>query len=280
MPERIASARSNPDTTIATLEDLIPKAEAERDRLSDAHIRASADSVDFALSEEDRDEAARNAERYSRNALAIGKAIEELKAKLEAKRESNGRKAAEAERAAAMAERDEIAAEMREFVPEAMSRLTALLSRSNANADRLRAAGMHVRDAEAEARDVLLLGPGVESFAKLKIPAWNGPGRQWPPVANMAVHLPDYGVELERAKQAKARAAAQEEARYGWYRLFNRTGLPVFFESRTNPRAAAEDVDYCGRPWEGQMHHDMARKLAAKPEIEVQPIEAPAETTQ
>ena len=62
--ERIASARSTDRVTIETLDKLLVDIGEERERLPLAHARASAESIDFALSESDRDEAAANAERY------------------------------------------------------------------------------------------------------------------------------------------------------------------------------------------------------------------------
>ncbi len=272
--ERIASARSTDRVTITNLEQLIDEARGEQGRLVEAHAQASAESVDFALSEADRDTAAENAARHSRNAAALASAIEDLEEKLTRKRESDTRKAAEVERAAALAERDEIAAQLRDFAPPAMERLCELLAAVAANAERMRRSGLHERDAEAEARDVpgnWSIGPSpVDRFARMRIPNWSGHGRCWPREFSPA--MVDYAGLRAAGNKAEKEAKAREDARFGTYRITNRSGICLHFQSRHNPFASADDVNFTA-PWEGEISHEMAEDLAKKPQISVERIE-------
>ncbi|MBT2133953.1 hypothetical protein KK137_06365 [Croceibacterium sp. LX-88] len=211
LDERIASALSTDRVTITTLEELIPEAEAEHKRLVVAHARNSADSLDFALSEDDREDAARKSERANRNAIALAKALEQLRTKLATKRESDSRRAAEANRTAALAERDELADRFRDLVPQAVADLVQLFAAIAQNAERLKALGLHVRDAEAEARDVpgnwYMNSSPVDRFAEMKIPRLDGPGRIWPaaPRSIPPAHQDQYGIAIQRAREERAR---------------------------------------------------------------------------
>lgn len=277
LAERITSARSSNTARITDLEKLIPEAELERDRLSQAAVAASSESVDFALSDEDRDEAAAKAERYTRTAKSLDIAIAELREKLDGLRSSEAQKADEAERRAAIAERDEIAALMAAEFPKMVDRMVELLADAKRNAERMRVLGVHEADAETKARGIRPDAPGALRFGTLKIPHFDKPGRAWPAEAlSYQTIAPDYAAMKALAEMAEQRAAEHENAQHGIYRVTNRTGLPIFFASRSNPKAVAEDVDYTGAPWEGELHHSVAKRLAAKPAIEVELLQPEA----
>ena len=167
LAERITSARNSKTVRIRDLEKLIPEAELERDRLSQASVAASSESVDFALSDDDRDEAAAKAERYGRTAKGLDIAIAELRGKLGDLRNSEAQKADEAERRAALIERNEIAGLLRDELPQIVERLVGLLAKTKHNAERMRAAGVHERDAECEARNIMPNDPSALRFAGL-----------------------------------------------------------------------------------------------------------------
>ena len=207
LQERIASALSTDRVTITTLEELIPEAEAERDRLGRSHVQAAAESVDFALSEEDRDEAAGKSERHSRNATALTKAIDQLTEKLAAKRESESYRAAQDEKAAVLADRDDLAKQFRELVPVLVDQLAGLFAAVQLNADRMRDLRINQADAEAVARG----HPGFigradepERFLTMKLPNFAGNGRCWPPEQRL-------NVDLGRDEYVAARKRMQEE---------------------------------------------------------------------
>jgi len=137
--ERIASALTNESIRSRHIETLIAEAEGERDRLTAAHASASAESVDFALGEDDREEAATKAGKYARSAEALSTALSGLRELLASRHASESAQAAESEKAAAVAERDEIAAEFAAFVPEALDRIIDLMGRVAKNEDQARA---------------------------------------------------------------------------------------------------------------------------------------------
>lgn len=280
LQERIASARSTDRVTIETLEKLISDAAAESERLSDAHKRASADSIDFALTEEDRDEAARNAEKYGRTVKAIATALDDLQEKLVDKRESDARKSAQAEQAAAIAERDALAAEFKEFVPRVVEQIIGLFSRVESNAKRMDAAGVREADAEAVARDLpRFLGVGGEAlrFTKMKIPQFDGRERAWPidharamqlriaeqdqARAKRAAYLRSPEYKAEQARIAKA-AAAEHTRLHGQYQLSTPVTdqtlhLPHELHGQHRLPGAIRYPDI----WEGELPHEVARKL-------------------
>ncbi|MBU2328892.1 MAG: hypothetical protein KJ755_16325 [Alphaproteobacteria bacterium] len=231
LQERIASARSTDRATIETLTSLVADVETERTRLTAAHERASAESIDYLLAESDRDEAAANAARYARNIAALTSALAELGEKLEAKRNSDAQKSMKAEEAAAIAERDKLAAQFAERVPLITAELIELFQAVSANADRMRAAGMNEVDAEFTARKVPgngYIGPSpVPKFTSMKIPEFAGAGRVWPVdwssklsaavCADISEIRRQQFANVERQQEEK-RLAAEEHARsHGQY---------------------------------------------------------------
>ncbi len=284
--ERIANALSNDNVRTHDLEKLIGEIEGERDRLTAAHAAASSESVDFALNEADREDAAAKAGKYARGAETLANALVRIRERLDERRESENSQAAETERAAAIAERDALAKEFGAFVPQALDRLVDLLRKVAANEQRLRAAGAAEPNAEAKARGVTgFLGYAgqVESYSKMKIPAYSKAGRMWPVDEHSRIAAQvaaDYSANLARQK-AEAREAAErkrkeaeEHARlHGQYRLstglvgYEAIRLPKELIAARMPRA----IEY-GMPWTGEVPHAVAEKLREVQHLDVQAL--------
>lgn len=208
--ERLASARSTDRVTITDLEALIAEAIAERDRQNGASEHHAAEAINLALSDDDREEADRLAQHCRRTAKAYATAIDELQDKLEAKRNSEHRKAAEAAKAAFIADRDELAARLADRIPALFAELTGLLSEIEKMDER---GGTTLESAEAVARGV----PGnfydgvspVSRLTQMKIPKFNGHGLAWPidkaaaGFARMAEHNRQQRVDYEASKRAE-----------------------------------------------------------------------------
>lgn len=289
--ERISTALTNARVRTHDIENLITEIEAEQERAAQARAALSIESVDFALSEEDRDEAAAKAEKYRRTADMLANALDKLRERLVERRESENSQAAEAERKAALAERDKIAAEFDEFLPPALDRLVDLLRLNEANADRMKRAGLNEPTAEAKARGVTgFLGYAgeVESYAKIKIPTYDKPGRMWPVDAASAVtaavsisqvETAQRQREAEKKRKEAAAARAEEHAeKHGYYRLSTNLGgegvvrLPAELVTGSIPKTVANwEI-----PWEGEIAHETAAKLADVPHLTVKRLEDPA----
>ena len=288
LQERLASARETDRTTIETLAKLIEDVHAERERLAAAHERASADSIDFALAEADREDAAANAGRYARSLAALAGAVEELEGKLDAKRNSDAQRAKQAEKAAALAERDEIAARFAQRVPAITAELIELLKAVEANEARMRAAGIHEANAEFKARGISgngLVGglsPALP-FAKMKIPDFHGAGRAWPvdqANAIAAVQASAYAEQIrkgredeERAKKAKAEAAAKFAREHGRYEITVEGGVGMNEEVVFIPEElVGGNIPAALGPWDRRqlvLSHEVAKALAAVPRLKV-----------
>ncbi len=161
LQERLEVAKG-PRARIADNEALIADLKAEQERLEAARDQASAESVDFALSDADRDEAAAKAARLDRTVKSLGIEIAAVAALTEERRSDDARKAAEAEKRAALTERDEIAAQFAERVPVICDELVA---------------EMHARGIPANG----LVGTiQAHSYRHMKIPVFGGIGRAWP----------------------------------------------------------------------------------------------------
>ena len=235
---RIASARSTDRVTISDLERLIADATAERDRLSMSSIQASAESVNFALGDEDRDEAARLADRYNRTATGLAAEIEALAAKLLAKRSSEATKAREAERAAILVERDELGERLGSEWPTLEASMIELFTAIKANDARMAAAGIRDASAEAVARGC----PGTfrdasgewRRLTEIKLPQFRaGAYLAWP---QQQPHL--LALSNETTRQQRIRAAAEREAEgERWARYFVKAPADrnVALEERRGP---------------------------------------------
>lgn len=200
LAERITSAKSTDRITITDLETLIADATAERDRLNGSAEHHDAESIDFALSDEDREEASRLAGHYQRTARGLSNEIAALSAKLAEKLESDKRKAEEARKAAIVACRDDLAARLKERMPALLDELVGLLSEIEENDALIEP--LRLESAEAVARQV----PGtfyencspIGRYVKMKIPAWRGGKQCWP---------------IDRHAEAMARQQIQEHRR-------------------------------------------------------------------
>lgn len=183
LQQRLIAAKS-PRARIADNESLLVDLNAEIERLAKARDIAAGESIDFALSDDDRDEAAAKAARLDRTIKALEIEIGEVAAHTERRKGEDTRKAAEAEKRAALTERDEIAARFADRVPAMVGEFVALLAEVKANAERMKRAGVHEADAEFMARGLPAHGhlqaTPVARFAEMKIPEWAGLGRTWP----------------------------------------------------------------------------------------------------
>lgn len=232
LQERLLAAKS-PRARIADNEALLVDLKAEIERLGKARDAAAGESIDFALSDDDRDEAAAKGSRLDRTIKALEVEIAAVAAITERRRSDDARKARDAEKQAALAERDEIAARFAERVPAMMTELTGLLAEVKANAERMRLAGVHEANAEFVARGVPANGhiratPVIE-FTKLRIPEWCGPGRMWPAdewntmvgagIAQTDAMIAERRAQHEREQHEKAEAADKFAREHGTYRL-------------------------------------------------------------
>lgn len=231
LAERITSARTSTRVRITDLEALIAEAEAERDRLGTAATAANAESVDFALSDEDRDEAAAKAERHSRTARGIELALTALRAKLVDLRESDSRQASEAEKVAAEAERQELADRFTAFMPGAVEQMAELFEAIAANKERCARAGAGNRCAEAVARGVdgfLGYAGTPQRYADMKIPAWEGAGRAWP----RPTPTPAWVINEAKLREEHKQREDKERARWKRYLVVPpNTGVMVQVET-------------------------------------------------
>ncbi|WP_293920657.1 hypothetical protein [Sphingobium sp. UBA5915] len=214
--ERIASARATDRVTITDLEALIAEVTIERDRFIGIVSQATADSIRFELSEIERDEAAQQAERAKRNSLAMSAAIDELAAKLTAKRASEEQRARAAEKAEALAERDALAERLRTEWPAAEALIIDLLSAIKSSDARLQALRLHEISAEAMARELpgnfMRGGVHVRRLQDARLPAFaEGNDYAWPKPQRLNL---DLGRAQMIADREKMRA---ENARWSRY---------------------------------------------------------------
>ncbi len=257
-----------------------------------ARDQASAESIDFALGEDDREEAAAKAGRLDRTVKALDAEIARVAALLEERRSNEARRAVEAEKLAARTERDEIAATFAKRVPAITAELIALFTKVNDNAERLKRAGVHEADAEFIARGVPANGyvqmTPVARFTAMKIPAWSGLGRAWPVdhEAAMAASIADnYSEQLrkgredaERREREKAEAAAKFAAENGTYRL-SVTGLRGDGIVHIPKELVTGQIPHALGCWDDRelvLAHTVADQLAKVPHLKVERIEKAA----
>jgi hypothetical protein len=294
LQQRLEAAKS-PRARIADNEALIADLKAEQERLEAARDQASAESVDFALSDADRDEAAAKAARLDRTIKSLGIEIAAVAALTEERRSDDARKAAEAEKRAALTERDEIAAQFAERVPLLTAELIDLFKAVEANEARMRAAGVHDANAEWHARGIAgngLVG-GISPampFTKLKIPEFRGAGRAWPVdhLSAISAQMADnYGQQIrkarenaERAEREKAEAAAKFAREHGTYRL---TADMDVSEPGRIVRLPAElvtgNIPAALGCWDSRqlvIAHKVAEQLSKVPHLKVERLDAEA----
>ncbi|HKY82298.1 hypothetical protein [Novosphingobium sp.] len=244
--ERIASARSTDRVTITDLEALIADVTAERDRFAGIVTQATADSIRFELSEEDRDEAAKTAERAKRNSLAMSAALDELSAKLTAKRASEQQNAEKAAREAAIAERDMLVDRLRTEWPVIEGQVIELLSAVQANEEKLKGLRIYEGNAEAIARgcagNFMDGSVPVRRLTETKLPSFTGRDFAWPKPStfNPSLHMEQH--------QKNLLAMRDEEARWKRYIVTpphgNRDVIPLLIKNGPN---SVRDTPIIGR---------------------------------
>ncbi len=218
LAERITGAKGNARMRDADLESLIADAKAERERLVGSAASHDEESTDFALSDDDREEASRLAGSFQRAATGLAKEIAALESQLEEKQNSDKRKAEEATRAAIVARRDALAARLKERMPALLDELIGLLDEIELND--LEIEPLRLESAEAIARGVpgnFYDGPSpIGRYVKMKIPAWGGGRLRWP-IDRVAEAMARRQVEEQRRLVERKAAEAAEEARWSRY---------------------------------------------------------------
>lgn len=244
---RIANALSNDRIGPADLTALIADANLERDRQLSLHQTNGAESFNLALSEQDRDDAAENAERAGRMANALASALQQLDDKLVAKRANEKSQAKEAKRKAAVAERDNLAIRIAAEWPVLIEHVVDILSAITANDERMRMLGLNEASAECIARGIpahFYKGNiSLAQLTKIKLPSFDGERLAWPVPAAPA---PAYDHEAVRAKlkarkdkQDKGEDANANMSAFAFYSISHRQedGDPIEFFSFNPPRA-------------------------------------------
>lgn len=289
--ERTTTVLTNDRARTRDVENLITETETEQERAIQCRDAAARESVDFALSDEDREEAAAKAEKYGRTADMLANALDKLNERLIERRDSENSQAAEAERKAALAERDKLADEFAAFVPDALSRFVEVLQAVGANEERMRRAGLNEPNAEAKARGVTgFLGYAgeVESYRKMKIPAFDKPGRMWPVDTRAALGaaiMADLSKSREAQRKAyrdaqeeQAKAAKEHAEKHGIYRLSTSlhevpVRIPKDLVTGRMPATVA-----MWSAWEGEVAHDIAAKLAEVEHLTITKLDKPLPT--
>lgn len=218
LAERITSAKSTDRVTITDLEALIADATAERDRLAGTAAHHEEESINYALSDDDREEASRLASHYERTARGLTKEIEGLTEKLEEKRSSEKQKAEEARIAAIVAKRDDLAARLKERLPVLLDELVGLLEEIEVNDEEIKP--LRLESAEAVARGIqgnfyTQTGP-IARYLKMKIPEWSSTRLRWP-IDRFAEAMARREREEHRQLLARKEAQRAEEARWQRY---------------------------------------------------------------
>jgi len=262
--ERIASARSTDRVTITDLEALIAEAAAERERFAAVVSQATADSIRFELSEDDRDEAAKNAERAKRNSLAMSAAIDDLSAKLIKKRAGEQQQAEKAAREAAIVERDMLADRLRTEWPVIEGTIIELLSAVQANEEKLKGLRIYEGNAEAVARgcagNFMDGSVPIRRLTETKLPSFAGRDFAWPKPStfNPSLHMEKHLKNLQ--------AMRDEEARWRRYVVTpphgNRNAIPL---AMRNGPSSVRDAPVIGRMTEDGVV--AARKLGCTVEL-------------
>lgn len=286
--ERLQAAMS-PRARVGDTETLLGDLKAEQARLEIARDQAAAESVDFVVSEADREEAAAKAGRLDRTIKGLDAEIAKVAALLEERRSDEARRAREAEKQAALTERDEIAARFAQRVPAITAELIGLLKEVKANTERMKLAGVYEADAELVARGIPANGhvqaTPVHRFIEMKIPAWENWDRAWPvPERNTAVGVHfDYGAALQRSRDDRARqekekaeAAAKFARENGRYEITVTPNDTYDGIVRIPAELAIGNVPAAIGPWEALQRiipHELAEKLGKVPHLKVRRLD-------
>lgn len=214
--ERLSKALTSDAARVADIRAVIAEAEKERERLSGVMAQATADSLNLGLSDEDRDDAASDADRARRDVVALGTAIEALSQKLAAREAMEEEHAVKARRVSLLADRDRIADRMATEWPAIEAAIVELLGAVTANEADMRAAGIYEANAEAVARDLpgnFARGPiQFRQLTKMAVPSFrNGNELAWPAPAKSSSHWTEVAERTRRNQIAAQRRAEQAE---------------------------------------------------------------------
>lgn len=260
--ERAAAAENDRRSRLSSIAELIEEGGDLVEQQRATLAQATDDSVDFRLSEADREEAATRADKARRRIATLTAAVDALTVKLAERKASAKSKAADDERAAALAERADIAERFKAIIPEAVAAMAGLFTEVQANAARMKKAGLREPDAEACARGIkghYIGNSPVDWFTAMRIPNFSGKGRAWPVEKALTI-----GVSDEQAKQRAKAAKANHEARWGLYRARPLSGQAIPFRARVAPDVPAEMTRMlCQWIFTGQMRHEEADRLRA-----------------
>lgn len=284
LQQRLIAAKK-PHARVSDNEALLVDLQTEIERLGNARDSAAGESIDFALSDDDRDEAAAKAARLDRTIKALEAEIAEVAAHTEQRKGDDARKAVEAEKRAALTERDEIAAKFADRVPAIVAELVDLLGQVKANAERMKRSAVYEADAELVARGIPATGyvqsTPVAKFLEMRIPEWASHGRAWPiPERNTAVGVEfDYGAQMRKAREDRARAEREQaEAAAKFARENGRYEITVASVGMYDETVRLPDELVTGNIpaaigcWERKqlvISHEVAKKLAAVPRVQV-----------
>lgn len=216
--ELIASAKSGRMST-GDLEKLVTDAKAERERLSASAAKYAAEAVNFALSDEDRDEAARFADRYTRTATGLDNEITALAEMLRKRHENEEAKEAKAVNDSIIARRDDLAARFADRVPALIEELTGLRAEVVASEREMARAKLYLPSAEAIARGIpgnFYVGSEPRGrFTQMKIPGWDSGHNAWP---KAQPHTMALSIEsMERSRASMREAEQRERSRWARY---------------------------------------------------------------
>lgn len=221
--ERLTTALLNPRVRSADLESLIAEVTLERDNRTGALAQATEDSVNFGLSDDDRDAAAQRSERARREVLALGSVLEKLQDKLTSRIATEQKQASEERRTELLAERDRIAEQLKDEWPALEASIVALLSAVMSNEAQMRAAGIHEANAEAVARGVpgnFSRGPVmIRQLTKLALPSFaDVAALAWPAPVKSGPHWTEMARQNRRSQaEAEQRRVAAEQAAWAEY---------------------------------------------------------------
>lgn len=214
--ERLAGALDRASARTTELQALLDEVSAECTRLAAVVASSAIDSVDFALSEEARDQAAAEGERARRTAAALEKARRALQERIDQRAASEKAANLQAERKRVIAERDQLAERLLNEWPVIEAKIVDLLSAVVANDQLLLAHRLPEISAEAVARGC----PGnfrhgvvpIGRLTEILLPAFDGKSidRAWPRAPRRVE------VVSRKADQAKLQREQEQREAASW----------------------------------------------------------------